>query len=112
MYLKNHMKPRVVFVYSTRDYNWLRLARGLKSQSVFWETVHRCDGEIRRHLGWSIEHDLIPQEQFQISEEHCEPGLTAMQIGLTELWKSHGIKPDAIVGTCVGEFAAAYSAGE
>ena len=101
----------VVFVYSTRDYNWLNLARNLKTQSVFWETVRRCDSEIRAHLGWSIENDLLRDDQFQISEEHCEPGLTAMQIGLTELWRSRGIHPDAVMGACAGEFAAAYVGG-
>jgi acyl transferase domain-containing protein len=102
---------KLVFVFSTRDYHWPLAARSLCRHASFLDTIRRCDAEILRNFGWSIEQDVIPNPDFRISEEHCEPGLTAMQIGLTELWKSYGLLPDAVVGACAGEFAAAYAAG-
>ena len=105
------MTGRIVFVYSTRDVSWLQLARNLRTQSTFWNALQRCDDEIQKHLGWSIEKDLMAPDGLPILEEHFEPGLTAIQIGLTELWKSHGVLPAASVGVCAGEFVAAYAAG-
>ncbi|XP_072169983.1 mycocerosic acid synthase-like polyketide synthase [Diadema setosum] len=48
--------------------------------------------------------DIIPPDIAQ-------PCLCAVQIGLTEFFRSRGITPDAIVGHSVGEVAAAHAAG-
>lgn len=102
----------LVFVYSTRDYNWPHVGRTLAwSSPVFLETLRRCDKVIQTRLGWSIESDILPNQHFQISEEYCEPGLITMQISLTELWRSLGVRPAVVVGVCAGEIGAAYAAG-
>ncbi|XP_071483830.1 mycocerosic acid synthase-like polyketide synthase [Diadema antillarum] len=51
------------------------------------------------------------RERELINEYIAQPCLCAVQIGLTEFFRSRGITPDAIVGHSVGEVAAAHAAG-
>lgn len=43
--------------------------------------------------------------------EFSQPLCTAVQIGLTELWRELGVVPDSVVGHSSGEIGAAYAAG-
>lgn len=43
--------------------------------------------------------------------EYSQPLCTALQIGLTELWRSWGLVPKVVVGHSSGEIGAAYAAG-
>src|SRR5690348_3957956 len=41
----------------------------------------------------------------------AQPAGLALQVGLTELWRSRGVAPAAVVGHSFGEVAAAWAAG-
>ena len=40
-----------------------------------------------------------------------QPVLVGMQLALTELWRSYGVEPDAVIGHSMGEVTAAVVAG-
>jgi phthiocerol/phenolphthiocerol synthesis type-I polyketide synthase B len=44
-------------------------------------------------------------------DARVQPVLMGLQLGLTELWRSYGVHPDAVIGYSMGEIAAAVVAG-
>ena len=44
-------------------------------------------------------------------DARVQPVLMGLQLGLTELWRSYGVHPDAVIGDSMGEIAAAVVAG-
>ena len=44
-------------------------------------------------------------------DARVQPVLMGLQLGLTELWRSYGVQPDAVIGHSMGEIAAAVVAG-
>ena len=43
--------------------------------------------------------------------DRIQPVLVGMQLALTELWRSYGVTPDAVIGHSMGEVSAAVVAG-
>ena len=55
---------------------------------------------------------MADEEHSRIQETQiAQPAIFAIQVGLTALWRSWGVEPEAVVGHSVGEAAAAYISG-
>lgn len=108
-------QSKLAMVFAGQGPKWWPLDhRLLEQESVFRETLDRCDEVLRQYAeDWSL------LEQLTADEAHCrlhetnilQPALLAVQVALVALWRSWGIEPDAIVGHSVGEVAAAHVAG-
>ncbi|WP_394840513.1 acyltransferase domain-containing protein [Pendulispora brunnea] len=106
---------KVVFVYPGHGSQWPAMGRELFAQSeIFANAVRACDAALRPCTGWSVESvlrgepdALVPPRERDI----VQPALFAMAVGLTALWRSWGVEPDAVVGHSQGEIAAAYVSG-
>ncbi|XP_071501141.1 phenolphthiocerol/phthiocerol polyketide synthase subunit C-like [Diadema antillarum] len=110
-----HSIQRLVFVYSGMGSQWWGMARRLMVEdSEFSEVIKNVD-KILTKCGtkWSLTYMLTAEDDPRRIEETdiAQPCLCAVQIGLTEFFRSRGITPDAIVGHSVGEVAAAHAAG-
>ncbi|XP_071491503.1 phenolphthiocerol/phthiocerol polyketide synthase subunit C-like [Diadema antillarum] len=106
---------RLVFVYSGMGAQWWGMARRLAiNDPDFGDIIKNIDKMLSK-LGakWSLMQMLTTEEdQAKINQtDIAQPCLCAVQIGLTEYYRSRGITPDAIVGHSVGEVAAAYASG-
>ncbi|MDT0310430.1 SDR family NAD(P)-dependent oxidoreductase, partial [Streptomyces sp. DSM 44917] len=104
----------VVFVFPGQGGQWPGMAAGLlESSPVFRERIAACDAALAAWVDWSLEDVLRrrpgapPLERVEV----VQPALFAVMVALAEVWRAHGVRPDAVVGHSQGEIAAACVAG-
>ncbi|KAK3580057.1 hypothetical protein CHS0354_001010 [Potamilus streckersoni] len=107
---KRKNKVKIVFVFCGVGTVWQGMCSNLVLVSAFREKLMEVDKLLAVHTGWSV------AEKMKSDEVMTDPmvghiSIFACQVSLLEMWKSCGIKPDAVVGQSVGEVAAAYASG-
>jgi acyl transferase domain-containing protein/NADPH:quinone reductase-like Zn-dependent oxidoreductase/NAD(P)-dependent dehydrogenase (short-subunit alcohol dehydrogenase family)/acyl carrier protein len=103
-----------VFVFSGMGPQWWAMGRQLfASEPAYRASVERSDAIFRRIAGWSILEELQRDEAHSriTQTEFAQPANAVLQIGLSDLWASWGIRPAAVIGHSIGEVAAAHAAG-
>ncbi|CAM5257831.1 hypothetical protein SGRI78S_06457 [Streptomyces griseus subsp. griseus] len=107
-------RGRTVFVFPGQGAQWAGMGRELLATSpVFARAIERCAESLAPHIDWSLT-DVLRGEPDSASLERVDvvqPALWAMNVALAELWKSAGVRPDAVIGHSQGEIAAAVVAG-
>jgi len=103
----------IAFVYSGMGPQWWGMGRELLlHEPAFAAVVEECDSFLQR-FDVSIGAELTrPEAESRLTTTlYAQIANFVVQTGLTEIWRSWGIEPAAIVGHSVGEVAAAYAAG-
>ena len=99
----------VVWIFSGHGAQWADMGKELLHIPLFYNAVASVDGIVRQELGYSgIE--KLETGAFQLSDE-IQVLTYLVQIGLSQLLKSKGIQPQAVIGHSVGEIAASVTAG-
>lgn len=106
-------RPRVAFVYTGMGPQWPAMGRELMRQEPgFARVIERLDAEFRDFGGFSPLEAWLSDDAVRMSATQVAQTTNLMlQLALTELWRSWGIQPDAVVGHSVGEVAAAHVCG-
>ncbi|KAI8631794.1 6-MSAS [Xylariaceae sp. FL1651] len=101
----------VVWVFSGHGAQWKDMGKELlKSSAVFYQAIQPLDEIVQVESGFSVIEALKDGERFD--ESNCVQVLTyIIQIGLTAVLRSKGLRPSAIIGHSVGEIAATVAAG-
>lgn len=102
-----------VFVYTGNGAQWLGMGQRLYAESqIFVQSVDEVDSLLFPLLGKSIR-NLLLNATSEILQETAwsQPLLFAIQVGITRVLASLGIRPAAVVGHSVGEIAAAWACG-
>ncbi|MER7395228.1 condensation domain-containing protein, partial [Streptomyces sp. NPDC000151] len=102
------------WVFTGMGPQWWGMGRRLlTAEPVYRAAVEACDREIRAQAGWSLLDELAKDEAASRMGETwlAQPANFALQTGISALWRSHGVRPDAVVGHSTGEVAACYEAG-
>jgi len=105
-------KRQLVFVFPGQGSQWHKMGRELLEQEpVFRSSVELCDQAMREFADWSlleaIRAEELPLEKIDV----VQPVLFAMEVALSQVWRSWGVEPAAVVGHSMGEIAAAHFAG-
>ncbi|MGW1826053.1 SDR family NAD(P)-dependent oxidoreductase, partial [Streptomyces eurythermus] len=102
---------RSVFVFPGQGAQWVGMGGGLYgSEPVFREVIDACGAALAPYTDWSLVEVLCGGGSLE-RVDVVQPALFAVMTALAELWRAHGVEPDAVVGHSQGEIAAAYVAG-
>jgi acyl transferase domain-containing protein len=109
----------VAFLFPGQGAQHVRMAAGVyATEPVFREALDRCAEILVPELGFDLREVLYPEDgdgdaataRLQRTAV-TQPALFAVEWALAKLWMSWGVRPDAMLGHSVGEFAAACIAG-
>ncbi|MCV7165650.1 type I polyketide synthase [Mycobacterium stomatepiae] len=104
-------RPGTVFVYSGRGSQWAGMSRQLLAdEPAFAAAVAELEPVFVQQAGFSL-HDVLSNGNELVGIEQIQLGLIGIQLTLTELWRSYGVEPDAVIGHSMGEVAAAVVSG-
>ncbi|CAH1641071.1 unnamed protein product [Spodoptera littoralis] len=109
-YLSGVRRP-VWFVYSGMGSQWAGMAKDLMRIPVFAIAIEKCHKALEPK-GINLT-KIITENDPKIYDNILNSfiGIAAVQIGLTDVMKTIGIKPDYIIGDSVGELVCAYAEG-
>ncbi len=113
--LKNSETPKTAMVFPGQGSQYYGMAKELYIRiESFREAFNKCDAVISKYLGQSVKeiiyssdvtNDLINQTAI------TQPIVFAIDYSIGKMWLDLGIKPDAVLGHSIGEYAAACIAG-
>ncbi|MFD3685506.1 type I polyketide synthase [Nocardiopsis sp. NPDC058631] len=105
---------RPVLVFPGQGGQWEGMAvELLDSSPVFAERIAACERALAPYVDWSLTAVLRGAKGAPSLErvDVVQPALWAVMVALAELWRSHGLRPAAVVGHSQGEVAAACVSG-
>ena len=107
--------PRFAFVYFGSGGVWEAVGEELyRTEPAFRSVLDRCDEVVREEKGWSLLGFMFDKAGPGESRSHSELANAAaytLEVALTGLWESAGVRPVAVLGQGIGEIAAAQAAG-
>lgn len=112
-------QPRLVFMFPGQGSQHPGMARSLYDQApAFREALDRCLHVVKNlsgvdQLPWLVKAEPGDPEVSALLADtrHAQPALFSMSYALASWLASVGVKPDAMIGHSVGEYAAACLAG-
>ncbi|MFN8576326.1 MAG: AMP-binding protein [Candidatus Sericytochromatia bacterium] len=112
--LKESLIPKVCFVYSGHGSQWLDMAKKLiQEEKEFKYWIIEIDKISKKYINWSILEFLINnKEENNLDKiDIIQPCIFTIQVALSKLLISYGIKPQALIGHSMGEVSACFIAG-
>lgn len=115
-----HTKPQIVFMFSGQGSQYVNMGKGLyRDEPVFRENIDKCAEYLTPILGQDLRQLIYPNKEADIERNAEElmktrttqPALFMIEYALARLWMHWGVKPAAMIGHSIGEFAAACISG-
>ena len=109
----NDVKPHVAFLYTGQGANFPGMGLVLfETSPVFRASLEACARAAAAHLKRDLLDVMFGGDAALLEDTTlAQPATFALQVALTELWKSWGVTPSAALGHSLGEYAAAWAGG-
>ena len=107
--------PKAALVYPGAGSQWVGMGESLyRTEPVVRAVLDRCDQVLRWERGASLLDVMFGRagaagDLNQPAWAH--PAIYALEVALTALWESVGLRPGAVMGLGIGEIAVAQTAG-
>lgn len=109
----------VAFMFPGQGAQYVRMGRGLyEGEAAFREHVDLCCEHLKPHLGLDLRDVLYPRDGDEAEVEErlkqtaiTQPALFVVEYALAKLLEEWGVRPQAMIGHSIGEYAAACLAG-
>jgi acyl transferase domain-containing protein len=107
----------VVFLFPGQGAQYAGMAGDLyREEPAFRAVVDRCSDLLRPQLGLDLREVVFAAPEAEANARLqqtalAQPALFVVEVALAALWREWGIKPQAMIGHSVGEYAAAYLSG-
>ncbi|XP_051174620.1 fatty acid synthase-like [Leptopilina boulardi] len=107
----SNIKREIWYMFSGMGSQWAGMGEALLQLPVFKEAIKKCD-RVLKTRGIDIVR-IITAKDPKIFDNIVNSfvGIAAIQIGLVDILKSIGLKPDFLIGHSVGELGCAYADG-
>jgi polyketide synthase 12 len=114
--ITGHATPtgKTAFVFPGQGSQWIGMGvELLDTAPLFADQMNACAEAFAEFVDWSLIDVLrgAPGAPSLDRVDVVQPVLFAVMVSLAELWRSIGVRPDAVIGHSQGEIAAAYVAG-
>jgi acyl transferase domain-containing protein len=106
----------LAFLFPGQGAQYPRMGQSLyRDHPAFRSTLDRCAEVLVPELGCDLR-DLLFRPTDEADDRlnqtrYTQPLLFVLAVSLSDLWRSRGVRPDALVGHSIGEYAAASIAG-
>ncbi len=110
---KDTITEELVYLFSGQGSQYFGMGKELyDSQPTFKKAIDHCAKILNSYLELPILSVIWGENKEKLNETaYTQPALFVIEYALSELWRSWGVEPSAVMGHSVGELVAACVAG-